>query len=62
MFFHFRCDAFSNSGDPRKIRDFAEFANVLRRQIAEASAKEPFEEVVDAIRNQAGVTAPKRQV
>jgi hypothetical protein len=47
---------------PSKIRDFAEFANVLQRQIAEASAKESFEEAVGAIRNQTGVTVPKRQV
>lgn len=38
------------------------YSHTLQRQIAEATAKESFDEVVLTIRNQTGVTVPKRQV
>jgi hypothetical protein len=38
------------------------YSHTLRRQIACATAKESFDEVVINIRNQTGVTVPKRQV
>jgi hypothetical protein len=38
------------------------YSHTLQRQIAEATAKESFDEVVITIRNQTGVTVPKRQV
>jgi hypothetical protein len=38
------------------------YSHTLRRQIACAAAKESFDEVVISIRNQTGVTVPKRQV
>jgi hypothetical protein len=38
------------------------YSHTLQRQIAEASAKESFDEVMITIRDQTGVTVPKRQV
>lgn len=38
------------------------YSHTLQRQTAEASAKESFDEVVTSIRNQTGVSVPKRQV
>ena len=38
------------------------YSHTLQRQVAEATAKESFDEVVITIRNQTGVTVPKRQV
>ncbi len=38
------------------------YSHTLQRQIAEATAKESFDEVVITIRHQTGVTVPKRQV
>src|SRR5262245_42310152 len=37
------------------------YSHTLQRQIAEASAKESYDEVVGAIRDRTGVTVPKRQ-
>jgi hypothetical protein len=38
------------------------YSHTLQRQIAEASAKDSFDEVVTSIHNQTGVRVPKRQV
>lgn len=38
------------------------YSHTLQRQIAEASSKESFDEVVTSIHNQTGVKVPKRQV
>jgi hypothetical protein len=38
------------------------YSHTLQRQIARATAKESFDEVTGAIRDQTGVTVPKRQV
>lgn len=38
------------------------YSHTLQRQITEATAKESFDEVMITVRNQTGVTVPKRQV
>ncbi|MGH8647793.1 MAG: ISKra4 family transposase [Burkholderiales bacterium] len=38
------------------------YSHALQRRLAEATAKESYDEVVDSLRNQTGVLVPKRQV